>query len=195
MPEFLRDGTGTGNLVKKDEQGRLHTDSVARTELQLSANFGRTWNIGTGNLTLTSANASAVMYLKNTGVKNLHIDLYVILAKASTGGSGDLIIEILRNPTGGTILDSPTSITPTNMNFGSAAVPVADIYSGAEGDTLTGEDDILRSKTTADNRLLLGIFTVIPQGSSVGIRLTPPPSNTSMDVETVMEVFEEIVED
>lgn len=194
MPDTIRDGTGAGYLSKVDSEGRLHTDAVTRTELQLSANFGKTWNIGTGNLTLTEATSSAVMYLKNTGIRNLHIDLYVVLAKASTGGSGDLIVEILRNPTGGSILDTPTSITPTNMNFGSAGAPVADIYSGVEGDTLTGEEDILRSKTTADNRLLLGIFTVLPSGSSVGIRLTPPAGNTSMDVETVIEVFEEVVE-
>ncbi len=151
MPDTIKDGTGSGYLSKVDSENRLHTDAVTRTELQLSANFGRTWNVGTGNLTLTEATASAVMYIKNTGSKNLVIDLYVILAKASTGGSGDLIVEILRNPTGGTILSTPTSVTPTNMNFGSAASPVANIYSGVEGDTLDGEEDILRSKTTADN--------------------------------------------
>ena len=101
------------------------------------------------------------------------------------------MIEILRNPTAGTVVSDATAITPTNMNFGSADVPTADLFSGGEGKTLTGQDDILRSKTSSDSRLLLGILTRLPQGASVGIRVTPPSGNTSMDVESIIEMFEE----
>lgn len=195
MPEQIRDGTGSGFLQRVDDQNRAHVDSIQRSELQASADVGLTWNVGTGYQTLGTDNKSAMLYLKNDGVKQIHIDLYIVLTKASTGGSGETLVEIVRNPTSGTIItESPVSISATNMNFGSASAPSATIYSGAEGKTLLGSDDTLRSKTTDDSRLLLGIFTVLPQGSSVGLNVTPPTGNTSMDVEVIIEIFEELVE-
>jgi len=190
MSETLKDGTGSNFEAKVDSDFRLHTDAITQSQLQNSLKKGRTWNVGTGFVTLTNDSASALMYLKNTGDKDLNVDLYVFLTKASTGGSGQGLVEILRNPTAGTVVDDATAITPTNMNFGSTAVPDALLYSGGQGKTLSGQDDILRSLTTSANRLLLGIVTLIPKGKSVGLRLTPPTGNTSMEVECVMEVFE-----
>jgi len=186
----IKDGTGTGMFAKVDSDNRLHTDGISESKLQEALQQGKTWNIGTGFVTLTSANASGLMYLKNTGDKNLNVGLYVFLLKASTGGSGQGLVEILRNPTAGTVVSDAAAVTPTNMHFGKTDVPDALIYSGGEAKTLTGQDDILRSLTTAANRLLLGISTIIPKGKSVGLRLTPPTGNSSMEVECVMEVYE-----
>lgn len=190
MAETLKDGTGSNFEAKVDEDFRLHTDAITQTQLQDSIKKGKTWNIGTGFLTLTTDTASALMYLKNTGDVDLNVDLYVFLTKASTGGSGQGLVEILRNPTAGTVVSDATAVTSTNMNFGKTDVPDADLFSGGEGKTLTGQDDILRSLTTSANRLLLGIVTLIPKNKSVGLRLTPPAGNSSMEVECVMEVFE-----
>ena len=189
----LEDGTGTGNRARISAN-RLYVDSISRTELHSHIEEGETWNISTGEVTLTSANESALLYMKNTGQKSLFINLYVVISGASTGGSGKMPVKIYRNPTAGTIVTTATDVISANinnMNFGSANVPDAIFYSGVEGDTLTGESGILRSQTTADNRLLLGILTSVPIGSSVGISVTPPVANTSMVCEVVLEMFEE----
>lgn len=191
MAEQIKDGTGTGALVKIDSSHRMATAALSMTQIQEALGRCKTWNLGSGDLTLTSANASALLYLKNTGTKSLFIDLYVFLANASTGGSGLAEIEILRNPTAGTVVSDATAITATNMNFNCVDQPIADMYSGGEGKTLTGEDDILRSQMTSSDRLLLGILTELPTGASVGLRVTPPPGNTSMAIEAIMEIYEQ----
>jgi hypothetical protein len=193
----LEDGTGTGNRAKI-RSNRLHVDSISRTELHSHIDEGKTWNISTGEITLTSASESALLYMKNTGQNTLFVNLYVIISGASTGGSGNMPIKIYRTPTAGTLITTATPVTSdniNNMNFGSANVPDAIIYSGVEGDTLTGESGILRSQTTADNRLLLGILTSVPIGASVGISVTPPVGNTSIVCEVVLEMFEETHDD
>lgn len=191
MAEIIKDGAGTGNTAAVNSQNRLHVDAVQSSRLRESLDAGKTWNVGTGNLTLTTDTASDVLYIKNTGTPHLIIDLYVVLSKVSTGGSGEMVVEILRNPDGGTVVSDASTITATNMNFSSSLQPTALMYKGGEGKTLTGHDDTLRSQSTADNRLLLGILTELELGASVGIRLTPPAGNTSMVIETVVEVYEE----
>ena len=104
--------------------------------------------------------------------------------------TGDIDIEILRNPTGGTVVSDANVCNSVNMNFSSNNEIGADVFYGGEGKTLTGNDNAIVSKTTADNRLLLGIKTELGKGASLGIRLTPPTGNTSMDVNTVIEAYE-----
>ena len=185
----IKDGT-TGRIAKVSDESRLTTVSITETEIHHAIELGHGWNMETGYLTLTDANASDVLYLKNTGTGIMHVDLYVVLAKASTGGSGDLLVEVLRNPTAGTVISDATDANPVNMNFASSNTPKGLYYKGGQGKTLTGHDNSFVSKTTADNRLLLGVVTILPQGASLGVRITPPPGNTSMDVNTVLEFYE-----
>jgi hypothetical protein len=192
MSEQIKDGTGRGFLAKVTRDNELLIHGSTETHLSEAVGNGRAWNLGTGYLTLTSANASDILYLKNTGIEDLSIDLYVVLTKASTGGAGgEVLVEILRNPTAGTVISDANSLTPVNMDFSAAATIFGDMYYGGEGKTLTGHTQSLNSKTTDNNRLLLGILTKIPQGASVGMRVTPPTGNTSMDVEAIIEVYED----
>ena len=193
METKILDGTGNGYRAKVNVEGQVNTFSVTRSELSSSLEHGKAWNLGTGYLTLTSANASDILYIKNTGTLPLVIDLYVVLSRVSTGGSGDLLIDILRNPTAGTVVSDANNASAVNMNFGSSEQPNALFYKGGEGKTLTGNDAVIRSKTTADNRWLAGVLTELPKGSSLGFRVTPPVGNTSMDLEVIVEIYEELV--
>ena len=191
MGDFkITDGTGGCSRSKVDNTKRLHTRSVSVTEQEEALRDGKDWNIETGYLTLTTDTASDVLYLKNTGERDLKVILYVVLAKASTGGSGDLLVGILRNPTAGTVVSDANEANIVNMNFGSTNEISGDVYYGGEGKTLTGHDNEVVSKTTDDTRLLLGVKTELPKGSSVGVRITPPSGNTSIDVNCVLEAFE-----
>lgn len=190
----IKDGAGKGRLAAVDSENRLKVFSTQESEEQHAIGEGRTWNITTGELTLTADTASAVQYVKNTGTATLIVPLYIILTKASSGGSGNSKIEILRNPTAGTVVSDANNGTNINQNFGASATPKVDHFVGGEGKTLTGQDDVLNSQTTASNRLLLGIITFLPTGASVGIRITPPSGNTSIVVESIMEIYEEDAE-
>lgn len=193
MADVIKDGKGTGNLAEVTDRNKLQTEAITVSEIHDAVDRGKAWNVGTSTLTLTGDGTShGLLYVKNTGTMPLFIDLYVILTDASTGGSGNMLVEILENPTAGTLVSDQTALTPTNMNFGDSDTPIADIFSGGQGKTITGEDSVLRSQTTASNRLLLGILTKLPKSTSVALRLTTPTSNTSMNVEAVMEMFEEI---
>ena len=186
----IKDGTGAAFLAAVTSEGKLKVQSTTEPEIHHHIELGHTWNLESGYQTLTSANASDILYLKNTGSGLMHIDLYIVLAKESTGGSGDLLVEILRNPLAGTVVSDAVAANAVNMNFGHKDTPQGDYYSGGEGKTLTGHDNALVSKATADSRLLLGVLTVLPQGASMGVRITPPTGNTSVDVNAVVEFYE-----
>lgn len=187
----LKDGTGKDYVAKVTNENKLATKAVTESELHHAIDLGNGWNMESGYLTLTSANASGVLYLKNTSTKIMHVDLYVILTKASTGGAGgEVLVEVLRNPTGGTVISDASDANPVNMNFSSSKTPSGVYYKGGEGKTFTGHDNAFVSKTTDDTRLLLGVLTVLPQGSALGVRLTPPTGNTSMEVNTIVELYE-----
>lgn len=186
----IKDGTGTGKLTAVDDENRLRTFSVIQSHESHAVEEGKTWNISTGKITLTTATASAIQYVKNTGTSTLVVPLYIIITDLSTGGpGGGALVEILRNPDAGTVVSDASDGTNVNANFSSSAVPSITHYKGAQGKTLSGEDAIMNSRTTDATRLLLGIVTYLPTGASVGIRVTPPTGNTSMVIESVMEIF------
>ena len=194
MTEMIKDGTGNGYIAQVDDENRLKVRAVQRSELAHSLDQGSTWNVGSGFLTLTNDAQTPILYIKNTGSAALEIGLYVLLTKASANGDGsDGVVEILRNPNAGTIVTDETSAYPVNMNFGSANEISADTFIGGTGKTASGHEagQNLRSKVGAENRLVLGILTLLPKGASVCVAYTPPSGNTSMEVEAVVEIFEE----
>jgi hypothetical protein len=182
-----------GTSAKVDSSNRLHTKSVTQTEEQSQANEGYTYNINTGTINLTSANKSAVLYLKNNSTKDLKITTVGYLFGNSTSGSGDLALEILRNPTGGTIVSGASDVTVNiNKNFGSPRTLLADVYKGAEGNTLTGGEVALPSLLAGSARTYIigtGVL-IIPQGQSIGVNITPQSGNTSMNVMVFLAVTE-----
>ena len=63
--ETILDGTGKGYEAKVDSDYRLTVSSVSRDLSSESARIGENYNINTGAITLTTANESAVAYIKN----------------------------------------------------------------------------------------------------------------------------------
>ena len=190
---IIENGAGDGTKARVfTGSNRLAVQSVTRSALGDSIDRAATWNVGTGPITLTTATQSAVMYLKNNGAVTIEIDLYVLLTGPSTGGTGRALISVVRNPTGGTIVTGALPVSDkVQMNFGSNAQPSATIYKGAEGNTLTGFDSEFRSQMgVGPDRLLLPVITQLTEGSSIGVRYTPPAGNTSQSIEVVMELFE-----
>lgn len=181
----IKDATGTPNYTKVDVNNRLHTQAVTQGRADEHCDTADRYNINTGNITLTSANESALIYLKNNEEKDLVIDSTVYILGASTGGSGNVDASIFFNPTAGTIVSNADAVAMNvNMNLGSSKTLNVDVYKGAEGYTLTGGTEALGSLMTppTTNIVSVGKF-ILPNSKSIGVKLTPQPSNTSMVVQ------------
>lgn len=180
---IINDGTGTGNQAEVDGANRLRTRSVSISEQEHHTALGTSYNINTGELTLTSASESAVLYFKNNELTDYIVTAIAVGLGPSTGGaSTDIpLIKVTRNPTGGTVVNDATAVDiNSNRNFGSNNSLTVDAYKGGEGKTLTGDTDHLLFYQTSNGRLFATIDEVIPKGSSLGITITPQTSNTSM---------------
>ena len=193
MAEEIQDGTGNGGYrARVDEFGRLHVNSVSQTEPNNASKFGKSFNVNTGNVTLTSANESALLYLKNEGEENIIISTIGYLLGNSTGGSGDVTARVIKNPNAGTIIDNAANVDIIeNKNFGSSNLLDALTYKGDEAETFTNGVNAFDSLIAGAGRAYV-IATgdvVLPKGASLGIALTPPTGNSSMDVQVFLALI------
>lgn len=189
MAEQIIDGKGTGSRARVDSDNRLHTFSIAEDLSIEAAKLGKNYNINTGSILLASANQSAVLYIKNNEDSDFVIEDVIVILGTSTGGSGDLTIELIRNPTTGTIISGASDVSIIgNRNFGSSKSLVADVFKGAEGNTLTNGDDFaVTTRSTSSTVVHFDSDVIIlPKGTSIGVNVTPQPSNTAMSVKVAI---------
>ena len=101
-------------------------------------------------------------------------------------------MTILRNPTAGTIVSNAVAApVEINKNFGSSLSLTVDAYKGADGYTFTDGDVAYRSLLSSAARTYV-ISTgniVLPTGTSIGVKITPQTSNSSMDVQLFLSVL------
>ena len=190
----INDGTGTGNVAQVDSQNRLHVDSVSRTEREHAALHSNCYNVSTGPITLTSANASAVLYFTYNGTFPFVIEEMLVILGGTTGGAGDALTEIIKNPTTGTIISNAVDVdTNENRDFSSSKAIDGTLYKGAEADTFT--DGTIFAKTTRNSFGTVVTFDAAPivlrKGNSIGVRYTPPAGNTSQSVTVALIGLEE----
>ena len=180
----IKDGS-TGYVAQVDSDLRLQTYAVTINENNQANSKGRAYNINTDDITLTDAVETPILYIKNNEDKDLHITALDLWAGTSTGGTATLgtkwVVE--RNPTAGTIVSNATAVDiESNRNFGSNNTLLVDSYKGATGNTMTGGTDHLVFRGTLLSRIYVEIDEIIPKGSSIGIHVKPPTSNTSLIV-------------
>jgi hypothetical protein len=193
MTTIISDGTGKGYRARVDVNNRIHALSVSSDVQGQSALEGNTYNVNSGTINLTSSSESAVLYFENTGEVDLHISSVGYLLGNSTGGSGDLEVRVLRNPTGGTIVSNAVDVdVNVNRNFGSSNELAALAYKGTEGDTITGGTEAYYTLLPKDaTTYLISTGTlVLPRGKSIGIAITPQAGNTSMNAQFFLSVIE-----
>ena len=185
MSDLIKDGTGTGNKAKVDSKNRLRTLAVIETGGTTAALIGDLYNVNTETISLTSANASSLLYIKNTDQIPWVVDRVFYNAGVSTGGSGDFLAEVIANPTDGTLISGGTAITPHNLNFGSTKSLTATTLKGVEGSTITdGEVRVSTIIPTSGSRVLIAFDAIIlPAGSSLAIKITPQTGNSAMNIQ------------
>lgn len=180
-----------GNTVEVDSLGRIQARAVSASEQADTAVRGETFNLNTGNVTLTDDTETPLFFIKNDGEdRDLIITRVFFTFLASTAGTGAVNATIVANPTGGSIL-TDTALEIFNFNVGSGNDLGLDVNIGATGSTVTGGTVPFRFLFTGDEqRQLISIDSiVVPRGSSVVITLTPPASNTSMVVQAGLNMF------
>jgi len=191
MSSIISDGTGQDYKAKVNSLNQLHTESITEAIEVFHSIKGHSYNMNFGNVTLTSANSSALLYLKNNEEVDIVIFGAFYLMGASTGGSGDQLVEIIKNPTAGTIIDNAVDNIPMNRNFGSSNALTVDAYTGVEGDTFTThEGAVIQSLINGTARVAINVGGIIlPKGTSIGIRLTPATGNTSQSVQVALGMY------
>lgn len=172
----IQDGTGSSKKVKVNSNNRIETESVTTSSLSTtSKQDGNAYTVGTDgvlNFNFTSGVDNAILYCKN----NEDVDLFVDVCVVSQDVAG--IYKYIKNPTTGTLIDSGTSTTPVNFNFGSSNVADLDVIKlNASGQTFTDGTVITYSRNPAGLQPLDFLGTVVvPKGSSFGITYDPVTS-------------------
>ena len=178
----IEDGTGAGYLAKVSTENRLYADSIIRTEREEQAISGEAYLIGSGFVTLTSANASAVLYFQNDNDFSLVITRYLVAVRASTGGTTNHVQGIIyKNPTG-ISGGSGSPVLAPNVNFGSSNTLTLTSEIGAEAATLTSGTAFASVVAPVETLTTETAATIVPKGSSLGVLIVPPAGNTSIQV-------------
>ena len=192
MAEIIESGGITPNKLIIDSNGRANVYAVSETIVENASENGDSFNVNTGTINLTSGNKSALLYLKNNGTEDVVISSIGFLMGNSTGGSGDVLAEVLRNPTTGTIVSGATNVDINiNKNFGSSKTLSVDAYKGAEANTFTDGEVAYKSLVAGSARgyVIATGSIIVPNGSSIGVELTPQTGNTSMDIQIFLSII------
>ena len=188
----INDGSGKGYQAKVDALNRLHTDAKSTSILEASSLAGDAYNFNTGTITLTSANESAVGYFEYLDDQPFVIEEILFILGPTTGGSGDGTAKIYRNPTGGTIISGAVAIdVAANRDFSSSKSPVANMYKGAEGNTITGGTLFAESSRSSFGTVIAFDAgpIVLRKGNRLAVSWQPPSGNTSQTVKIAATGF------
>ena len=174
----------SGQVATVDGNKRLHVEAVSRDDAAEATVKGDSYNLNTGSVTLTSASASAVAYLKNDDTRQFRIDAIIVILGPSTSGvaTEGVGVTIVKNPTA--FSTSTAGDINQNRNFGSGKTFTSTFYKGAEAATITGGDNYILSIVSSGARTaLVDLDTSIDPGNSIAISIDPQGSNSNMLVQ------------
>ena len=176
----ITDGTGRGNSAGVDTTSRLLTRSINETIFENAAEEGEAYFIGTPLITATTANESALFYLKNNEDDVLILGNFFLIAESTDGSPNMFRVNWYKNPTS---ISSGTITNALNQNFGSSDILNADVEYGAEGSSVTGGSLVATLSFPIGDINSIPANLILPKGSSFAITITPPSGNTSMAVQ------------
>jgi hypothetical protein len=184
MATIIQDGTGTGDRLRVTPFNRMLVQSVVITEEDDAISRGDGYQIASGPVTFTGANQTAVLYTKNDDDRDFVLDRAVLILGSAVGATAtaDWTVQVLRNPTGGTIIDNAVAAGISNSNHGSANIPTGLNYKGVESDTFTDGTGAAQPIKQSIDRIILPLGRRLPKGTSIGFRVTPPAGTTSATV-------------
>jgi len=194
----IKDGTGKGFNAKVNSDNKLETVTIS-TDIQQDASINKQlFRISTPLVTLTSANNSTLLYVKNDDPNNNLIvpEITIAVGNSTGNSSGDLVTSIGRaNVTGGTIISGATAASLIPLNLSVTSAPLITTYSGVEGSTSTYTVDIPSYAAFPQESVSFNpFFITVTPGNNFIISITPPASNTSMTVQVTARCYLQPIE-
>ena len=186
MDLVLRDGVGKGHTAKI-RNGRLFVNGIIEEASEHECESGNKYNLNTGDITISDDSETSVFYLKNNETFDLVVTALIYNLGNTSGGSGDVKIDVIRNPTAGDIITNENQTlvgngVEANQNFGARTSVTADVWKGASGETKFSDGSVSVSTRSASNtgRVFISLGALILQpGTTLGINYHPPSGNTS----------------
>ncbi len=188
MSTRIIDGTGDGFAAEVDSSKRLQTSATTQSGFTSAVKKGDAYIISSGVQTLTTANESAILYIKSNETSDLVIDDIRVQVGPSTSGTGVIIRRDYIAPTAGTLISEEVPALAGNLLAASSKTLLADTFSGGEGKTVSGQVFVDQTILHVDSTSLGTFGGIVPKGTALGISITPPASNTSMAVNVLVTV-------
>ena len=190
---LIEDGSGNGYSAAVTSTKRLLTASETADASATASVAGRAIGFSTGDLTLTSASPSAVLFIQNNEIDDLILfSVNYQVLESTGGGTNPIAITLIRNPlTGSVVVNNIPVPALFNLNFGSTFAIDAKILVGGEGETLTGGTNTSRVIGATPLRVPFsepGVIT-IPRGATAGFLVTPPSGNTLLVVNIAITAY------
>jgi hypothetical protein len=200
MSEVIIKNAATGDTMQVTPKGYAKVVCVSENVKDHACDTGieQKYNINTGDITLTNDTKTSVLYVKNESrAGNLVIESLIFNLGNTAGGSGDVKIDVIKNPTTGDIIDNANNVLvgagiEANQNFGSANSLVGKFYKGATGETVFSDGDVSVTTRSASNtgRIVVSLGAVVlPRGTSLGLDYTPPTGNTSQTCQFALSCY------
>ena len=200
----IEDGAGSSRKARVNLLNRLSVDATVFDGEDDAIRRGEGWQIasagsGVGNITFNAQQETGILYFSNEGLADLVVDRVVVILGTATGGTGDWLLKVIRNPTGGTTISNAVAAGVSNSNHGSAVAypgqafrtlsPVNTGTAGVDYDTLTGGTGAVQPLKQTIDRVILPLGRRLPTGFSLGVNLTPPAGTTSAQALIVAHVY------
>jgi hypothetical protein len=188
---IIEDGKGSGKKASVSDNNHLFVHAYAEEFKEFALVTGDAFNINTGLITVTDDSPSPILYLENTGEGDFVIPQITYSLRDSTGGSGDCIINVYKNITGGTIVSNETVVEMKHSrNVKLSKTPPGNIYKGGTGYTRIGGEKIISTLTGFPDRIAFEPGdTIIPKAKNICFEIIPPTGNTSMNLMCITELW------
>ena len=178
----IKDGTGTGQLVKVDDTNRMFVRAVSESPAHEAVLSDDHYIVSSTIITLGTANKTSIIFLQNDESKDLFIDKIIVTAGASTDGTEDFfMLSGTRNPTG-MANGSGNSAIVTNSNFGTTNLLSETSEYGQDTATTTGGAVIFAANFEIKRTAFIEQRLLLETGNTVAFEITAPPSNTNLQV-------------
>lgn len=178
MAQTIRDGKGRGYSVGVNSKNRMLVRTTSVQQCLKSTFEGKYYEAATGKITLTTANETGIIYVKNGMDDNLLVidRVFWDIWGSTGGGTAGGTIRYYRNPT----IAGGTDIVPYSTLF--SELNLADGTFKKDLSSITGDvwwTGYIAPQTSVE--LVEGRMT-LPAGYSWGLSVAAPAGNTSMAV-------------
>ncbi len=177
----------SGKTAAVDNGNRQSTTAVTTTSQGDATERADSYNINSGDVSVTDASEQGIVYVLNNETRDLHVAAIVCIVGVSAAGTTNKI-RIYKNPTAGTLISGATLVDiNSNRNFGSNKILSVTAYKGDGSSTVTdGTVHIQSIGGTSNSRIFFGIDEILPTGSAIAVTFEITANAAGVDCEAAV---------